>query len=150
MKKFSFLFSFLLLFFTACNSTQSSSNEVKNETKICPQCNMEVGKSSEYSSSLSTNGKTYYFDDIGCMILWANEHEIKKAKMNVFSKDTLRFIDVKNANYTIGETTPMSYGFCAYENKKKIQITFEEVNVKMLRGENMTNPKIRKQILGNK
>lgn len=150
MKKFSFLFSFLLLFFTACSSTQNSSSEVKNETKICPQCNMEVGKSKEYSSSLTTDKKTYYFDDIGCMVLWTNENKIQKAKMTVFSKDTHKFIDAISANFTIDEKTPMAYGFCAYEHKQKSQINFEEVKVKMLRGENMSNPKIRKQILGNK
>ncbi len=111
---------------------------------------MEIDKSKEYSSTLVKNKKTYYFDDIGCMILWTNENKIKKVKMDVYSKDTQKYIDAKSAHYTIGEKTPMSYGFCAYEHKQKSQINFKEVSVKMLRGENMTNPKIRKQILGSK
>ncbi len=42
----------------------------------------------------------------------------------------------------------MMYGFSAYENKQENIIYYEEVMMKMLRGEHMANPKIRKQILG--
>ena len=107
-------------------------------------------KKKEYSATLKKDAHIYYFDDIGCMILYINEYKIKKAKINVFSKDTNSYIDANSANYTIGEKTPMSYGFCAYEHKQKTQINFEEVTIKMLRGENMTNAKIRKQLLGKK
>ena len=42
----------------------------------------------------------------------------------------------------------MLYGFSAYENECNGCIKFEEVIMKMLRGEHMANPKIRKKILG--
>jgi hypothetical protein len=42
----------------------------------------------------------------------------------------------------------MNYGFGAYESKQDRSIGFDEVILKMLRGEHMANPKIRKQILG--
>ena len=40
------------------------------------------------------------------------------------------------------------YGFTPYEKKCKNCINFDEVILRMLRGEHMANPKIRKQILG--
>ncbi len=42
----------------------------------------------------------------------------------------------------------MGYGFGAYENKKEDVINFEEMLLKMYRGENLTNPHIRKKLLG--
>ena len=51
--------------------------------------------------------------------------------------------------FAINENTPMHYSFSAYEKKCEECITFDEVIIRMLRGEHMANPKIRKQILGN-
>nr|WP_321265962.1 hypothetical protein [uncultured Sulfurimonas sp.] len=149
MIKFSILLTLTLTFFTACNSSESSSTKaLKNEAKICPQCHMEILKSKLHSASLVKNDTTYYFDDIGCLVLWSHENNVDTSKAKVFTKDTLKYIDVADASFMIGEKTPMSYGFCAYEKSAQNHINFDEVTMKMLRGEHMANPKIRKQILG--
>jgi len=149
MIKFNILLILALSFFTACNSSDSSSTKtLKSEAEICPKCHMEVPKSKLHTASLSDNGIIHYFDDIGCMILWSHENNINTSKAKVFSKDTSRYVDAVSAYYKIGEKTPMSYGFVAYENKVENHINFDEVTMKMLRGEHMANPKIRKQILG--
>jgi len=109
---------------------------------------MELDKSLLHSTYLVKNGTKHYFDDIGCMILWGNDNDTDTSSAKVFSNDTHHYIDVKKANFKIGEKTPMSYGFCAYENKIHNPIDFNEVKIKMLRGEHMANPRIRKQILG--
>jgi len=150
MIRFSLLLVAALTLFTACNSSQSSSTtSLKSEMEVCPKCHMEVAKSNIHSASLVKNGTIHHFDDIGCMILWSNENNIDTEKAKVFSQDTSTFIDAASASYKIGEKTPMSYGFSAYENKVADPIDFDEVTMKMLRGEHMANPKIRKQILGN-
>lgn len=149
MIRFNFVLILALTFFSACNSSESSSTQsLKSEVKVCPKCNMEVEKSNLHSASLVKNDTILYFDDIGCMILWSNENNINTEKAKVFSKDTNHYIDAASASYKIGEKTPMSYGFCAYENSVANHIDFDEVTIKMLRGEHMANPKIRKQILG--
>jgi hypothetical protein len=148
MKKFKFWLLILLvpIFFTSCNSTQQ-----KEDTKSCPQCNMKLPKSNLHTSFVNINDNVNYFDDIGCMILWAKDKgiDLTKVKTKVFTNDTKKFIDAQIANYTIGDKTPMAYGFAAYENLEKNRINFNEVILRMLRGENMANRKIRKQILGN-
>ncbi len=133
-----------LLFFSACSST--SKDETK-EIKVCPQCHMELPASNMYTSILDKESNIYYFDDIGCMILYANDDKLPK-NSKVFTNDTHRYIESQKAFYTINEKTPMSYGFAAYEKTQENTITFDEVVIKMLRGEHMANPKIRKQILG--
>ncbi len=137
----------LLVILTACSS--ASKGETQN-LKICPQCNMELPKSNIHTSKMDKNNKIHYFDDIGCMILWAkaNDFNFTTIKTKVFTNDTKKYIDSSKAFYTINEKTPMSYGFSAYEKPKDSSISFDEVIMKMLRGEHMANPKIRKQILG--
>jgi hypothetical protein len=45
----------------------------------------------------------------------------------------------------------MHYGFGAYENAnaKEGMIDFNEMRLRMLRGETISDPKIRKKLLGN-
>ncbi len=105
---------------------------------------MPIPKSKENSSHLD---KTY-FDDMGCLILWTKSEGKEPKSAMVFSKDTKQYIKVTDAFYTINERTPMGYGFTAYEKPQEGSIKFDEVRLKMLRGEHMANPKIRKQILG--
>jgi len=149
MKKFKLLFLLLvtMLFISACDSNLK---EDKQTLHICPQCNMELPSSNLHTSSIQKDGEVYYFDDPGCMILWAKKKDIncKSVDAKIFSNDTKRYIKVTEAFYTINEKTPMLYGFSAYENKREDTIDFKEVKIRMLRGEHMANPKIRKHILG--
>ena len=143
------LIIFFTAFFIGCSSTENSSTNkiISVENKICPQCNMPIPKSNIHTSIINNN---YYFDDVGCMVLWAKQENIdfKKTIVKVFSNDTKTYIDALKANYTINEKTPMNYGFVAYEKEIKDSIGFEDMKLRMLRGEHMANPKIRKQILG--
>ena len=140
------LFASLLVIMTAYDS----SSTIEENLRICPQCNMELPKSNIHTSTVSGNFETEYFDDVGCMVLWMKENHIdlNSVDMKVFSNDTNKYIDAKKAFYRFNEKTPMMYGFSAYENKQENIIYYEEVMMKMLRGEHMANPKIRKQILG--
>jgi hypothetical protein len=150
MKMFKTLFIafyvLVLMGFTACDS----GSDAKQKVKICPQCHMELPKLSTNTSLIIQDGETTYFDDIGCMVLWAKENNIdlKKLTVKAFTHDTKKYMDAFHLYYTINESTPMHYGFGAYEKQVDNSIDFNEVILKMLRGENMANPKIRKQILG--
>jgi len=140
MREFKFLLFLLFLgFFIGCDSSTSISQP------ICPQCNMPIPESKEQSAHL--NKKTY-FDDMGCLILWTKDEEKEPSRAMVFTKDTKQYIRATDAHYTINERTPMGYGFTAYEKAQEKSIKFDEVKLRMLRGEHMANPKIRKQILG--
>lgn len=112
---------------------------------------MPLPESHLHTAKLEANSKKHSFDDIGCLVLWAKEHNVAldSAKIEVFSNDTHQYIDARKAHFSINEKTPMNYGFAAYEAQKSDTIPMDEVALKMLRGEHMANPKIRKQILGN-
>ena len=129
-----FLLTMILLSFAACNSQSTN----------CPECNMPINESKKHTSTL----EKFTFDDIGCMILYSQKDALNLDTAKVFTNDTNRYILASKAKYSINEKTPMNYGFGAYEKDDTKKINFDLVKQKMIRGENLTNPKIRKQILG--
>ena len=125
---------------------------IKLGVTMDPECGMEVENMAHSSEVILKDGRAFVFDDPGCMIKWLhkNKYDTKDVKLWTYSDDTHRWIDAKKAKYTMTDSTPMHYGFGAYEKNstKKKLISFEEMRLKMLRGENLTNPKIRKKLLG--
>ncbi len=113
-------------------------------------CGMVI-KDLDYASQVVIkNGKTWFFHDHGGFINWLKDKEFKdSAVIWVMSRDTKKWIDARTAFYSLTEETPMGYGFGAYKNRVDGYIDFETMKLKMLRGETMNNPVIRKKLLGN-
>ena len=105
----------------------------------------------EYASQLSlSNGKTWFFHDHGGFINWLKDKKFKDdAVIWVMSKDSKKWIDAKMAYYSLTDITPMGYGFGAYEKSFDACVDYDTMRLKMLRGETMNNPLIKKQLLGN-
>ncbi len=113
----------------------------------CAYCNMSV-EIPEYAAEIMTRKRdVYFFDAIGCMVLWLTKHENEVAKMVTQSLDTHRWIDPKKAWYTRTAHDPMRYGFAAFEHKKEGLISYEEMRLLMLRGKTLRNPDVKKEIL---
>ena len=101
------------------------------------------------AEAITPDYKTHFFDDVGCMILWAEEKAFSSDTIYwIYSQDSKRWIDAKKAYYSINDKTPMEYGFAGYEKNKLGFIDYETMRLRMLRGETMLDPKIRKKILG--
>ena len=115
-----------------------------------PYCKMLITKEHNTAQVVAPDGKTWFFDDPGCMVLWLQDKSFKnEAKLWVHSIDTQKWIDAKKAAYGVKDKTEMHYGFGAREKKIDETIDFEEMELRMYRGENLTNPKIRKKLLGH-
>ncbi len=152
MKK---LFSFIILvglLFVGCSSNNKKSlDEIKQDQAICPQCNMPLSSdSNDFTAYAIVDNHTIYFDDIGCMVLYLQEHNINLQNIDtkVFTIDTKKYIDGKKCYYKMDHKTPMHYGFVCYEKQVEGNLAIKDMQLKILRGETMINPKIRKQILG--
>ena len=152
MRWYSFLsiVFFALLLLGGCNSSDDISKPAEVKQHECPKCYMIVNSSKIHSAKVITQEKIYYFDDIGCMVIYTHENNIDLTveRAEVFTNDTHKYIPINKARYRLHEKTPMNYGFVAYENEDEFMIDFNEVRLKMLRGEHMANPKIRKKVLG--
>lgn len=113
------------------------------------QCGMTITKLEHSAQAIGPSGKTWFFDDTGCMALWYKDITFKDdVKLWVYSKDSKKYVDGKKAWYDQITPTTMGYGFGAYENKKDTLISFNEMLLKMYKGENLTNPLTRKKLLG--
>ncbi len=112
-------------------------------------CGMVIEDLEHASQVVALNGKTWFFHDHGGFINWLKDKSFKDDVIIwVMAKDTKKWINAKDAYFSLTDITPMGYGFGAYENKSDNMINFDTMSLKMLRGETMNNPQIRKQLLG--
>jgi nitrous oxide reductase accessory protein NosL len=113
-------------------------------------CGMVITELTYASEVVAPDGKTWFFHDHGDFVQWLQNKSFKEsAKIWVMSRDTHKWIDGRKAYYSLNEETPMGYGFGAYEKKQNGFVDFNTMNLKVLRGETMNNPLIRKKLLGN-
>ncbi len=112
-------------------------------------CGMVIEDLEYASQVVAPDGKTWFFHDHGGFVHWLEDKKFKNDVIIwVMSRDSKKWIDAKKAYYTLTDRTPMGYGFGAYEKKSAKMVDFETMSLKMLRGETMNNPQIRKQLLG--
>lgn len=146
-----------ILFYSSSKSPQITSFESDNieakplEIKMGrhkdADCGMIINSLDYASQVIEKNGKTWFFHDHGGMVKWLETKEFKKeAVIWVWAKDAKKWIDGRKAWYSLKDITPMNYGFGAYLNKGSDFIDFEEMSLKMARGENLTNPYVAKQL----
>jgi copper chaperone NosL len=111
------------------------------------QCNMLIEKVRDSAQAVSPDGKTWFFDDVGCLALWLEEQKKKDDwVLWVYSRDSKDWIDGRTAWYSRADYTPMHYGFAAYLEQQDGFIDFAAMSLKMLRGENLTDPYVRKEL----
>ncbi|MDD5156757.1 hypothetical protein [Sulfurimonas sp.] len=112
-------------------------------------CGMVINDLKDASQVISKSGKVWFFHDHGGMAKWLEDKEFKDgAKIWVMSRDTKKWIDGRVAHYSLSDKTAMGNGFGAYENSREEYVDFDTMRLKMLRGETLRNPLIRKQLSG--
>lgn len=112
-------------------------------------CGMVIDSIKYASQVVAPDGKTWFFHDHGGLAHWLENKEFKNdAVIWVYAIDVKDWIDGRKAWYSLNEETPMNYGFGAYKNKKEGFVGFDQMSIRMLRGETMANPYIRQQLLG--
>jgi hypothetical protein len=124
--------------------------EVEIGKFIDSDCGMVINDLTDLSQVIIKNGKSWFFHDHGGLVKWLEDKEFKdSAVIWVMSRDTKKYIDARAALYSLTDKTAMGYGFGAYENRKDLYVDFDTMRLRMLRGETLKNPSIKKQLLGN-
>ncbi|WP_121626269.1 hypothetical protein [Poseidonibacter antarcticus] len=112
------------------------------------QCGMTIVNKRHSAQAVAPDGRTWFFDDVGCMSLWYHNIKFQKeATLWVYTNDTNEYINARDAWYMRTDTTPMNYGFGANKVKQEGYVDFEAMILMMLRGENLTNPYIKKELM---
>lgn len=129
MRKFSFLAGLLLVatFFIGCDQKiNTGAADVKYDREICERCKMIISDRHHTVQAINpANGKRYYYDDIGCMVLWFDEQKLDwfdQAIIYVTDFDTGVWIDARTAPWSNERITPMSFGMVAHKDKSDIDL----------------------------
>jgi len=114
----------------------------------CSACKMPIEGKKYAGEVVAPDGKTWFFDDVGCLGAWIADQRFKeKAVIWVFTIDSKRWLDGREAWYSVFESTPMGYGFGAYEKKGEGMINFDTMVERMVKGENLTNRDYAKKLM---
>ena len=113
-------------------------------------CGMVIESLDYASQVIAPDGRTWFFHDHGDFVEWLKDKPFKEnVVIWVRSLDTHKWIDGKKAFYSLTDDSPMGYGFGAYEHKQPKFVDYKTMRLRMLRGETLKNPLIRKQLLQN-
>jgi len=127
-------------------NTEHKAVAVKPKEYQCSECNMDIEALEYLAEVITEEGDTYFFDEIGCLVLWLKNHHPKIHSILTQTLDTHRWIDAKKAWYTRRAHTPMGYGFAAFEVKKDGFIDYDEMKLLMLQGKNLHDPFVKKKL----
>lgn len=123
--------------------------DIKANEYSCAKCKMDVSVLDYATQAVKKNGDTYFFDDIGCMILWLEKNREEIAATYVMTLDTHKWIKAEQAYYSRIAPSPMGYGFGAVEASKAGLISYDEMKKYMLKGETLRDPAVKKSLLSD-
>lgn len=142
---------FLLLTFSACEKKDPEAmQKVHWDRDMCVRCKMVVSDRKHTLQVINPeNGRSYMYDDIGCLVLWFYEEKIEwadRAKIWITDTTTGEWIDARTAFYSGTNITPMGYGFSAHKTKDTIKkgeeiLDFTEVSKRIFVIEDKNNRK---------
>ncbi len=137
MRLFKFLMIVTMLIFVVnCKKTINiEPKEVVYDRDVCKRCVMAVGDRLHSAQIINPDtGEYFFFDDLGCAILWLEENNFDwNSRAVIYFTDGTNgeWVNSNNAKLAKGYITPMSFGIAAFKNegsisKDKTTITYEE------------------------
>jgi copper chaperone NosL len=96
---------------------------------------MAVSQKEFAAEAVTVSGKVDFFDDIGCLADWVNEHQPpESAGLFVVDFRTGAWLDAKAAYYIRAEKlpTPMSFGLAAFASQAAAMSAADELEGKVL------------------
>ncbi len=114
----------------------------------CELCKMALSDRRYSSQVIDHLGKPYYFDDIGCAVLWLEKQSWRdKARVWVNDSKTSQWIDVRQANWIYGDPkTPMGYGFAATLKPVQDPLDYTTVKSRILSGKTLNRENLVKYL----
>ncbi len=144
------VFVHLFLLIIACDQGNKEQLPVDFvwDREICEECKMAVSDPHYSTQVIGPDGKAYFFDDIGCSILWLRRQPWKeKSRVWVNDVKTKEWIEAKKALWVYGDPkTPMGYGFAATLSPVENPLDWATVKERMFSGKTLVNENRRKHL----
>ena len=147
MKKFALLLFLMIIACKGGNEEQLPVDFVWDRTR-CEECKMALSDPHYSAQVIDAKGQAYFFDDIGCAILWLQRQPWKdKARTWVNDVKTSEWIEAKKANWISGDPqTPMGYGFAATLSPVQNALDYETVKQRMVAGNTLVDENLKKHL----
>jgi hypothetical protein len=143
-------FGLVFLMITACKGGNEEQLPVDFvwDRVACEECKMALSDPHYSVQVIDANGKAYFFDDIGCAILWQQRQPWNdKARTWVNDVNTTEWIEAQKANWISGDPqTPMGYGFAATLSPVENALDYETVKKRMVDGQTLVNENLKKHL----
>lgn len=140
MKKLFFILILGLFVLTACGPKETVPVAINAKNDKCAQCNMAVVDDQFATQVVLKNGKTYTFDDIGCMFKWVKDNpEEEIAAQFVRDYETQKWIKAENATYVYERSikTPMAYNVITFSKEEKAKKFAADLNATVMKSTEM-------------
>lgn len=133
------IYLFLMLVISGCQS-EKSAVPIDKGLDTCEYCRMTISDS-HYAAEIIEKRKIHKFDDIGCLLAYAQTHNLNSgnARFWVIDFDTVNWITGEEAYFVISPQihTPMSHGIAAFKNPIKADEIADKTNGKVVRFESL-------------
>ena len=119
---------FLFFVITGCRP-DNSPVPIDKGLDMCEYCRMTI-TDLQYAGEIIERKKVHKFDDIGCMLAYAQTHNLNtnNAGFWVMDFDSLNWVKAEEANYVLSSEikTPMAYGIIAFKDPIKANNTADK------------------------
>jgi len=134
MKKWTLVLVFVLAVaaLAGCGKKVYKAIPVNEDVDICVICKMQVKDDAFATQLTTTDGKTYKFDDIGCMNEWKQQNGTETIGMDfVRDYNDKEWIEFSKAEYVYDASlrTPMAYGIYSFKDKSSAEAFITEQGV---------------------
>jgi hypothetical protein len=118
------------------------------DREACEECKMALSDRHYAAQVVDAKGQAYFFDDIGCAILWLQRQPWQdNARTWVNDVRTAHWIEAQKANWIAGDPqTPMGYGFAATLSPVENALDYERVKKRMLSGKTLVKENLKKHL----
>lgn|SRR5690606_2414113 len=123
MKTKVLLLTLLLIILSACSGTNYDPVSIDYNVDSCDTCNMGITDEQASAQVIAKDGTPSKFDDIGCLVVYMQEHKNTFEKSYVHDHQSSKWIEMNTAYFVHSHEneTPMSYGIIAFSTKEDAQ-----------------------------
>lgn len=116
--------------------TRAAPRPLQVGVDACPYCNMTILDARYAAQMISTTGKVYHYDDVGCLLDHvlgyggprATPKEMYVADFAASERKEARFLQVEQAYFLFHERirTPMGVGLLAFRSAREVEAYLKE------------------------
>ncbi len=120
----------MIIIMGGCEPRQVSGPEdIHWDRQVCTHCSMSLGDHRFASQIRSPQNQVFYFDDIGCSLIWLDQQSWKSdadAEIWVTDFDNGNWLDARSAWYVAGLKSPMGYNLGAVKEQTDLSFNYDK------------------------